>query len=79
MTSHAQILPAKQKSQTSLKKSIPRIQVVRIINGDDEIKKHSRTSPEIQSKEKNEKLRSTLLDQQINCTIQAKTQTKPSQ
>ena len=32
----------------------------------DEIKKHSRTSPEIQFKELNEKLRSTLPDQQIN-------------
>ena len=32
----------------------------------DEVKKHSRTSPEIQFKEMNEKLRSTLPDQQIN-------------
>ena len=30
------------------------------------IKKHSRTSPEIQSRELNEKPRSTLHDQQIN-------------
>ena len=35
-------------------------------NHDDEIKKHNRTSPEIQFKELNEKLRNTLPDQQIN-------------
>ena len=32
----------------------------------DEVKKHSRTSPETQLKELNEKLRRTLSDQQIN-------------
>ena len=31
----------------------------------DEVKKNSRTSPEIQFKDMNEKLRSTLPDQQI--------------
>ena len=39
-------------------------------------KKHSRTSPEIQFKELNDKLRSTLSDKQSNWTIPAKTQTK---
>ena len=34
-----------------IEKSIPRNQVVRIIDGDDELKKHSRTSPEIQFKD----------------------------
>ena len=48
-------------------------------NHDDEIKKHSRTSPEIQFKELNEKLRRTLPDQQINWTIPARAQTKSSQ
>ena len=48
-------------------------------NHDDEIKKHSRTSPEIQFKELNEKLRRTLQEKQINWTIQARTQTKSSQ
>ena len=48
-------------------------------NSDDEIKKHSGTSPEIQFKELNEKLRITLPDQQINSTMPAKTQTKSSQ
>ena len=42
-------------------------------------KKHSRTSPEIQFKELNEKLRFTLPEQQINSTIPAKTKTKSSQ
>ena len=46
---------------------------------DDETKKHSRTSPEIQFKELKEKLRITLPDQQINSTMPAKTQTKSSQ
>ena len=32
------------------------------------VKKHSRTSPEIQLKELNEKLKNTLPDQQINWT-----------
>ena len=41
-------------------------------------KKHSRTSPETQFKELNQKLRKTLPDQQINCTLTAKTQTKSS-
>ena len=31
--------------------SNPRSQVVRIIDGDDELKKHSRTSPDVQFKE----------------------------
>ena len=61
MTPDTQNLTAKQ--QKSLK-SIPRSQVVRIIDGD-ELKKNSRTSPEIQFKELNEKLRRTLPDQQI--------------
>ena len=39
----------------------------------DEVKKHSRTSPEIQFKEWNEKFRFTLPDQQINSTMPAKT------
>ena len=43
------------------------------------IKKHSRRSPEMQFKELNEKLRSTLPGQQINSTMTAKTQTKSSQ
>ena len=38
-----------------------------------EVKKHSRTSPEIQFKELNEKLRIFLPDQQINSTMPAKT------
>ena len=38
------------------------------------IKKHNRTSPEIQFKELNEKLRRTLRYQQINWTMQARTQ-----
>ena len=42
-------------------------------------KKHSRTSPEIQFKELNEKLRITLPDQEINSSMPAKTQTKSSQ
>ena len=42
-------------------------------------KKHSRTSPEIQFKETNEKHRSTLLDEQINWKMLGKTQTKISQ
>ena len=45
MTSRIQILTAEQlKSLKSLKKSIPRSHVVRIIDGDVELKKHSRTS-----------------------------------
>ena len=51
--------------------------VARIIE-DDELKKHSRTSPEIQSKELNEKIRITIRDQQINLAMPAKTQTKSS-
>ena len=52
MTSRIQILTAKQlKSLKSLKKSIPRSHVVRIIDGDVELKKHSRTSPDVQFKE----------------------------
>ena len=47
-------------------------------NHDDEIKKHSKTSPELQFKELNEKLRRTLPDQQINWTFPASTQTKSS-
>ena len=43
------------------------------------MKRHSRTSPEIQFKELNEKLRSTLPNHQINCTMPAKTQTNSSQ
>ena len=39
----------------SLKKSIPRSEVVRIIDGDDELKKHSMRSIEMHSKELNEK------------------------
>ena len=42
------------------------------------IKKQSRTSPEIQSKELTEKHRSTLHDQQIYWTLPAKTQTESS-
>ena len=53
-------------TEVNSKKSIPRSQVVRIIDGDDELKKHSRTSPEIQFKELNEKIRRTLPEQQIN-------------
>ena len=34
-----------------MKKSIPRSQIVKFIDGDDELKKHSRTSPEVQFKE----------------------------
>ena len=41
-------------------------------------KEHSRTSPEIQFKELNEKLKNTLPHQQINSTMPAKTQTKSS-
>ena len=41
-------------------------------------KKHSRTSPEIQIKELNENLKSTLPDQQTKLTKPAKTQTKSS-
>ena len=37
------------------------------------------TSPEIQAKEVNEKIRNTLPEQQINWTMPAKTQTKSSQ
>ena len=48
-------------------------------NRDDEIKKHSRTSPEIQFKELNEKLRITLPEQQINSMMPAKTQSKSYQ
>ena len=44
----------------------------------DEVKKHSRTSPEIQFKELNAKLSFTLPEQQINSTMPAKTQTKSS-
>ena len=44
----------------------------------EEVKKHSRTSPEIQFKELKEKLRITLTSQQINSTMPAKTQTKSS-
>ena len=44
----------------------------------DEVKKHSRTSPEIQFKELNEKLRRTLPDHKINWTMPARTQTKSS-
>ena len=44
----------------------------------DEVKKHSRTSPEKQFKELNEKLRITLPDQQIKSTMPAKKQTKSS-
>ena len=52
ITSRRQILTANQwKSLKSLEKSIPRSQVVRIIGGEDELKKHSRTSPEVQFKE----------------------------
>ena len=46
---------------------------------DNETKNHSRTSPEIQVKEMNKKLRSTQPDQQINWKMPAKTQTKLSQ
>ena len=42
-------------------------------------KKNSRTSSEIQFKELNKKLKSTLPDQQINSTKPAKTQTNSSQ
>ena len=42
-------------------------------NHDDETKKHSRTSPEIQFKEMIEKLRRTLPGQQINWTMPART------
>ena len=77
MTSDTQILTAKQKKsmksiprtqfhEVNFKKSISRSQVVRIIDGDDELKKHSRKSPEIQFKKLNKKLRSTLPDQHIN-------------
>ena len=45
----------------------------------DEVKKYSRTSPEIQFKQLNEKLRITPPDQQINWTMPARTQTKSSQ
>ena len=63
MTSRTQILIAKslkliprsQFQEVNSKKSIPRSQVVRIIDGDDELKKHSKTSPEKQSKELNAK------------------------
>ena len=41
-------------------------------------KQHSSTSPKIQSKELNEKIRSILPDQQIIWTMPAKTQTKSS-
>ena len=44
----------------------------------DEVKKHSRKSPEIKFQKLNEKIRSTLPDQQINRTMPAKTQTKSS-
>ena len=45
----------------------------------DEVKKHSRKSPEIQFKELNDKLRSSLSNQQIYWTMPAKTQTILSQ
>ena len=50
MTPRTQNLTGKQKSMKSLKKSIPRSQVVRIIDGDHELKKH-RTSTDVQFKE----------------------------
>ena len=62
-----------------MKKSIARSHVVRIIDGDDELKKHSSLSPEIQFKELNEKHRRTLPDQQINETMPDRAQTKSSQ
>ena len=42
---------ATEVTEVNSKKSIPRSQVVRIIDGDDELKKHSRTSPDVQFKE----------------------------
>ena len=45
----------------------------------DEVKKHSRTSPEKQIKELNEKLRRNLPHQQINWTMPARAQTKSTQ
>ena len=48
MTSSKQTLTGKQKKSMKLKKSIPRNQVPRIIDGDGELKKHSRTSPDAQ-------------------------------
>ena len=65
MRSRTQILTSKQEKSLKLKNSFLRNQVARIIDGDEELKL-SRTSPEIKIKEMNEKLRSTLTDQQIN-------------
>ena len=45
MKSHQQILTAKQEKSMTLKKSISRCQVARIMDGDNELKKHSRTNP----------------------------------
>ena len=62
-----------------MKKSIPRSQGKTKQKSVRRSKKHSRTSPEIQFKELNEKLRRTLTDQQINRTFPPRTQTKSSQ
>ena len=51
MRSHTQILTVKQYKPLILKTSM----VARIIDGEDKLKKHSRTSPEIQSNELQEK------------------------
>ena len=40
MTSRTQILTAKQLKSLQLEKSIPRSQVARLIDGEDELKKH---------------------------------------
>ena len=72
MTSRTKILTAKQqKSLKSLKKSGRK---------NHRWKRIKKIAGQIlQSKELNEKLRSNLPDQQINCTMQAQTQTKSSQ
>ena len=65
MDSRTQILTAKQyKSKKTLKKYIPRSQVVRIIDGEDKIKKHRRTSLKYNSKNWMKKLEVLYL--QIN-------------
>ena len=68
MTSRRQIFNCKAVEVTDV---IEKVRVRRNKNTLDEIKKHSRTNPEIQSKEWNKK-RPIVPDQQINCTKAAK-------
>ena len=50
MTSRTQILIAVEFNEV-IEKANSKNQVVRMIDGDNEIKKHSRTSPDVQFKE----------------------------